>query len=179
MPSIDPFEYTHTILKKIKPQSASGYDKLPPKLVKVSAVSLAPPLTTCINKSFDQNVFPNQQKKANLCAIYKSKDNLNWKNYRPVSILPAISKVYEMEIESPNSDFFHDIFFPVLSAFWKMYNCQSALMHLVDRCENVGAIMMDLSKAFDCLSHELLIAKHSAYGFSNNSCNFIHNYLSN
>ncbi len=59
-------------------------------------------------------------------------------------------------------------------------------MHLVgswkralDRGENVGAIMLDLSKAFDCLSHELLIAKLSAYGFINNACNFILNYMSN
>ncbi len=93
---MDPFEYTHTIeeknlkhIEKMKPKSA-GSDNLPPKWVKVSAVSLAPSLTTCINKSINQNVFPNQLKKANLCPIYKSKDNLNWKNYRPVSLLPAI-----------------------------------------------------------------------------------------
>ncbi len=90
-----------------------------------------------------------------------------------------------MEMESPNSDFFYDIFSPFHSAFWKMYNCQSALIYLLqswkralDRGENVGAIMMDLSKAFVCLSHELLIAKLSAYGFSNNACNFILNYFS-
>ncbi len=154
--------------------------------MKVSAASLAPPLTTCINKNINQNVFPNPLKKANLCPIYKSKNNLNWKNYRPVSVLPAISKVYEMEIESQNSDFFHDIFSPFLSAFRKMYNCQSAVMHLVDSWkraldmdENDGAIMMDLLKDFNYLSHELLIAKLSAYGFSNNACNFILNYLSN
>ncbi len=116
--------------------------------------------------------FPNQQRKANLCPIYKSKINLNWKNYIPVSVLPAISKVYEMEIESQNSDFFHDIFSTFHSAFWKKYNCQTILMHLVkswkralDIGESVGAIMMDLSKAFDCLSHELLIAKLSACDF--------------
>ncbi len=51
---------------------------------------------------------------------------------RPVSVLPAISKAHEMEIESENSNFFHDIFSPFLSAFRKMYNCQSALMHLVE-----------------------------------------------
>ncbi len=49
----------------------------------------------------------------------------------------------------------------------------------LDRSENVRAIMMDISKAVDCLSHELLIAKLNAYGFSNNACNFILNYLSN
>ncbi len=67
-----------------------------------------------------------------------------------------------------------------------MYNCQSALMHFVeswkralDRGVNVGAIMMDLSKAFDCLYHELLIAKLSVYSFSNNAYKFFLNYLSN
>ncbi len=82
--------------------------------------------------SIDQNVFPNQLKKANLYPIYKSKVNLNWKNYRAVSVLHAISKVYEMEIERQNSDFFHDIFSPFLSASRHMYNCQSALVYLVE-----------------------------------------------
>ncbi len=87
-----------------------------------------------------------------------------------------------MEIEIQNSDFLH-IFFLIHSAFQTMYNCQSTLMHLVeswkralDRGENVGAIMMDISKAVDYLSHEMLIAKRSSYGFSNNACDFILNY---
>ncbi len=108
-----------------------------------AAASLSPPLTTCINKSIDQNVFPNQMKKANLCPIYTSKDNLNWKNYRPISVLPAISKVYEMKIEIQNSDFFNDIFPPFLSAFWKMYSCQSALMHLVEESWKTEVKMLE------------------------------------
>ncbi len=89
-----------------------------------------------------------------------------------------------MEIECQNSDFFHDIFSSFLSTFRKMYNYQCALVHLVkswkralDRAENVQALMMDISKAFDCLYHELLIAKLSAYGFIINACNCILNYL--
>ncbi len=59
----------------------------------------------------------------------------------------------------------------VATQYWK---------RLLDRCENVETIMMkDISKAFACLSHELLIAKRCAFGFSNNACDFILNYMSN
>ena len=73
---------------------------------------------------------------------------------------------------------------PYLCGFRKGYNPQHALLRLInhlnkslDRKENIGLVMMDLSKAFDCIPHDLLIAKLSAYGFHKNSLKLIHSYL--
>ncbi len=91
-----------------------------------------------------------------------------------------------MEFGSQNSDFVAIFSPPLLLLSGRCTKCQSFLMHLVeswkralDRGENVGATMMDLSKAFYCLSRELLITKLSAHGFSNNACDFILILLSN
>ena len=66
--------------------------------------------------------------------------------------------------------------FPTYVVFWKGFNTQHELLRLMDTCKNsldkkgvVGALLMDLSKAFDCMDHELLIAKVSAYGFCNDA----------
>ena len=71
-----------------------------------------------------------------------------------------------------------------LCGFRKGYNTQHALLNLLEECKRVldkkgyaGAILMDLSKAFDCLDHELLLAKVDAYGFSKNALRFIYSYL--
>ena len=73
---------------------------------------------------------------------------------------------------------------PYLCGFRKGYNAQHALLRLknnlnksLDKKENVGLVMMDLSKAFDCISHDLLIAKLYAYGFDKNSIRLIYSYL--
>ena len=73
---------------------------------------------------------------------------------------------------------------PYLCGFRKGFNTQHVLLRLMDTCKNsldkkgvVGALLMDLSKAFDCIDHELLIAKLSAYGFCNDALLMIYSYL--
>ena len=82
--------------------------------------------------------------------------------------------------------FFNSILSISLSAFRKKYSCETVLIKLVedwkallDKRHIVGAMLLDLSKAFDCLPHSLMIAKLKAYGFNTNSCNLIHSYLIN
>ena len=74
---------------------------------------------------------------------------------------------------------------PLLCGFREGYGTQHALLRLIETCKKTldkggfaGALLMDLSKAFDCLNHKLLIAKLSAYGFSPNALRLIHSYLS-
>ena len=123
---------------------------------------------------------------ANVSPVYKKGDGLLKKNYRPVSILPTISKIFEQTLSSQLTDFFENIFSPFLSAFTKGYSCQSTLIKLVEDWKKalnnelvVGAVLMDLSKAFDCLPHDLLIEKLRAYGLDNDSANLMSDYLSN
>ena len=105
-------------------------------------------------------------------------------NYRPVSILPVFSKVFE---RSMFEYFFFDNFLSKEQCgFRKGYSTQQCLLALlekwkraVDSGQMFGALLTDLSKAFDCLDHELLIAKLNAYGFSLPALKLVHDYLSN
>ena len=82
-------------------------------------------------------------------------------------------------------DFYHDIFECLLTTFRKGYSCQSLYVEFiddikisVDQGDIVGTVFMDLSKAFDCLQHSLLIAKLNAYGVSMSACELLSSYLS-
>lgn len=133
----------------------------------------------------DTGIFPDQLKVARISPVYKKENPLEKKNYRPVSILPAISKVFERAISTQLDDMFSKIFHPHLSAFRKGYSCQSTLIALteewraaLDSGNYAAAILMDLSKAFDCVPTKLLVEKLRAYGMQESAVNLIENYMS-
>ena len=94
-------------------------------------------------------------------------------NYRPVSILPNISKIHEKIIYNQIYEYFHDKLFPNQCGFCKGYSSQYSLLVAtekfkgsIDKGNAFGALLTNLSKAFDCIDHTLLIAKLSAVGAS-------------
>ena len=102
-----------------------------------------------------------------------------------MSILPNLSKVYERCMYNQISVFFEQIFSKYQCGFRKGFSAQTCLVAMlekwkknVDNGASFGALLTDLSKAFDCLAHDLLIAKLHAYGFDMNALRFINNYLS-
>lgn len=172
-------------LKSINIRKATGFDNIPGKLLRIVHNELSGPLANLINNCMSQNVFPECMKCAELSPIFKKNDNLVKDNFRPVSILTTLSKIYELEMNDQMVDHFIYIFDHLLSAFRKGYSCQSILIKCIDDWkvaldENkiVGALFMDLSKAFDCLPHSLLISKLNAYGFDINACELVSSYLS-
>ena len=117
--------------------------------------------------------------------VQKSKKDIKG-NYRPVSILPNLSKIFEKCMFEQMSQFFENIFPRYQCGFRKGFSTQQCLLAIlekwkrpVDNSKMFGALLTDLSKAFDCLDHELLIAKLNAYGFSLTALKLVHNYLSN
>ena len=134
-----------------------------------------------MNKALKTGSFPDSLKCANVRPIYKKDDPFDKKNYRPVSILPPLSKVYERVIYEQTS-----YYFDLLCGFRKVHSTQPALFKLstllqnsLDRGGFVGSLLMDLSKACDCLPHHLLLAKLQAYGFSKESIRLFLSYLTN
>ncbi len=110
---------------------------------------------------------------------------LKKENYRPVSILTSLSKTFE-KIMGNQMETLMMVFSDELLAFRKGYNTQYVLMHLVEKWKNdldqsksCGTLLMDLSKAFDCILHDLLIAKLQAYGIDENALTFMSSYLRN
>ena len=77
---------------------ATGIDKIPAKVLKLSADIIAPSLTTIFNQSLHTGIFVNDWKLARVQPIYKSEDRSKCENYRPISILPVVSKIFEKEI---------------------------------------------------------------------------------
>ena len=103
-----------------------------------------------------------------------------------MSILPILSKLYEKTLNSHLTEYFNHHFDIFLSAFRAQYSCQSTLLRVIenwkqalDHNKYVAAILMDLSKAVDCLPHDLLLLKLKTYGLSENARKLMASYLTN
>ena len=180
-------------VKKLNINKASTFKNIPPKILKANADICCTPLLTLINDCLDKSEFPTELKMADVTAIFKKpandapsdkKDRTNIQNYRPVSILPVISKIFERVMQTQINEYVNAYLSPVLCGFRTGFSAQHALISLLEKWRSTldkkgftGAILMDLSKAFDCINHELLIAKLIAYGFSKQSANLIRSYL--
>ena len=163
---------------------ASGPDNIPSKVLKYAMEVIKSPLALLFNNCVDECHFPSDLKYADVTPLFKKGNNTNKENYRPISILPSISKIYERQIFKQISNFVSTILSPYLCGFRKGFNTQHALLRLksnlnksLDKKEKVGLFLMDLSKAFDCISHDLLIAKLNAYGFEKSALKLIYSYL--
>ena len=175
----------HKLISKLNVKKATRADNISAKILKSCALSISGPISNLINTTFEKNHFPVGIKMAQVIPLYKKKDPLNKENYRPVSILPTISKIFERSMHNQLSSFMDNHFNPFLAAFRKGFGCQSTLLRLLedwrkalDNHESAAAILMDLSKAFDCLPHGLLIAKLRAYGLSKGAVGLLESYLS-
>ena len=180
-------EEINTILKSLNSRKAPGIDKIPTKLVNLASDFLAEPLPIAINNSISTSTFPNNAKIASVVPIdKKTDDKYVISNFRPVSILNCFSKVYENVIKNELLKSMNVHLSPFLSAYRKNYNTQQVLLRLLeewrehlDNNKTVGRILMDLSKAFDCVPHDLLLAKLANYGIDDNLILYIHSYLLN
>ena len=129
-----------------------------------------------INKSIETGCFPDRLKEANITPIFKKDDALDKSNYRPVSILSLISKVYEILIYNQLSEYTESLLGHILCGFRKGHSTQHALFKLfqswqkeLDNGGFVSTILIDLSKAYDSIPHQLLIAKLKFYGIEKGS----------
>ena len=172
------------IIKNLSSKKAAGYDEIPIIFLKNIARNITKPITKIVNMCIQKNTFPVNMKRANITPLFKKKDKLNKDNYRSINLLPAISKILEKVIFSQIHEHMKSSYHEYLSGFRKGYGCHDILTRMtedwreaLDKGSTVGIIAIDLSKAFDCMPHGLLLAKLRAYGFSVNSCDFIKSYL--
>ena len=166
-----------TVLKKLvglKTNKSCGYDCMPAKLFKAGAMPLSVSLTPIINDCLIQCTFPQACKYAEVSPLFKKKkDSLSKVNYRPVSILTALSKIFEGIVCDQVMSHVENLLCTCLSAYRRKYSCNNVLLKFVEDWKQllnenkiIGCVAMDLSKAFDSIPHCLMIAKLSAYGFS-------------
>ena len=173
------------IIQSIEVNKATPKEGIPPKVIANNCDILAPILCNDINSGIDDNKFPDTLKYADINPSYKQDDRHNKGNYRPVSLLPVISKVYEKVLYGQINEYFEPILSPIQCGFRKGHGVQNCLLVLLDKWrraldnkQSAGLLTTDLSKAFDCIRHDLLIAKLHAYGVSIKSLRYIYDYLS-
>ena len=175
------------ILKVIEDlDSSKSYQKgnIPPKILKDNKDICAMVLTTDISRCVKNGSFPDNLKNADITPIFKKEDRLLKANYRPVSILPTFSKIYEKIFYLQIYEYFNSIFSKYLCGFRKGHSTQHCLLFMLENLKKsldngfkTGILLTDLSKAFDSVSHDLLLAKLNAYGFCNKSLKLINDYL--
>lgn len=175
------------IMMKINVKAGSGHDKIPPKVIKSCAHLLHKPIKNIINATINNSEFVNAAKIATVTPLYKSpKDGSRQSkiDYRPVSVLCIFSKIIERYYHNAMEEHTNKCLSKVLSAFRKGHSCENVLTRLteewrkhLDEDKIVGAVIIDLSKAFDCLPHDLLIAKLAAYNFDIKTLRLLYSYL--
>lgn len=154
--------------------------------LKAHKQSLIAPITSIINKSINKCVFPNSWKSAVITPILKSGDPTIISHYRPISILPAISKISEKWVAGQiikhlnNSPYTLN---PMQFGFTKYQSTETALCFLLENMKSkidavgVIAVFLDLRKAFDTVNHQILMTKLSYFNLSLSMMKWIESYM--
>ena len=173
-------------INRLNDKKACQIHSIPSKVIKSNSDIFSYFLFNNFNRSITSSSFPDKLKLADISPIHKKDDKSEKKNYRPVSILPTVSKIFEKIMYYQIYEYFENKFSKYQCGFRKHFSAQHCIILMLERWKNCldkkgvcGALLTDLSKAFDCLSHELLIAKLNAYGFDYNSLKLIYSYLEN
>ena len=175
------------VLDKIDPNKAKGLDDISAKFVKDSAKVICNPICYIVNLSFELNTFPDEFKQAKVIPLYKKGDKNYEGNYRPVSILPVLSKVFERVAHNQIDKYLcnNNVLYNNQSGFRSSYSTDTALTYLSDTIRHnmdkgnlTGLILLDLQKAFDTVNHLILTNKLKHIGFKDNAIKWVESYLS-
>jgi len=173
-------------IKGLKTGKATLFKHIPSKVLKNNADILYKKMTSLINTNLENDVVPDTIKLADVNPAHKKGERINPENYRPISVLSSTSKVFERVLHDQINSKMNGILSSKLCGYRKGFGSQHALISMIEKWRKsldnkgfAGGVLMDLSKAFDCMNHELLLAKLYAYGFSKKSIKIINNYLKN
>ena len=167
------------IIKSIKRSKATGIDDLPPGLVTDAAYVLSVPLSHIINLSLDTGQFPQEWKAAKIIPLHKSGSKTNFDNYRRISVLPIVSKVIEKIVHRQLMNFLDENKLLSTRQFGFRANMSTELAAtlLLDDIRRNVAVFVDLSKAFDTISHSKLLTKLPSYGIDGKELTWFEDYL--
>lgn len=174
-------------LKAVDSHKATGSDMVPGLVLKECARTLGPPLTRIINSSLQSGKFPTPFKVSHISPLFKSGDPASARNYRPVSLLPIISRIVEAVVKKQLTAYLidNDLFPETQFAYRKQHSTEDALTLAVSRWQAAradrkfsGVVFVDMSKAFDRVQHERLIAELFSLGISGKALLWFCSYLS-
>ena len=181
-------DYIKKMIASLKSKSSFGHDGVSGILLKHLSPEIYKVLTCIINQSLMTGIFPSSLKIAKISPIYKKEDPHLTDNYRPISLLPVISKVFEKVAFNQVYDYFNEnnLLYKSQYGFRKKHSTELAglefndkIVNYLDKGQLPLAIFLDLSKAFDTIDHDILIRKLHFYGMAGNSLNWFKSYLTN
>ncbi len=173
------------IIKSLQNKNSSGEDLLSNRMLKMEPYIFARLIKPLINESIEKGIFPNKLKVANVIPIFKKGDKTNLNNYRPISLLPVLSKVFEKVINLQltkiiDAGYIDDNQF----GFRKNHSTEDAILKFVDRIEkdlamkkHVATVYIDVSKAFDSCDHSIIVTKLKRTGLNDMGLNLMKSYL--
>ena len=174
------------LLSKLDPSKASGPDEIKPRLLKELAHEISPILCLIFQKSLDTGEVPTDWRTAHVSPIYKKGSKYIPENYRPISLTCICCKILEHVVVSSivtHADT-HNILYPLQHGFRRSRSCETQLLEFVDdvsknieKSTQTDILIMDFSKAFDKVSHNLLIHKLNYYGIQGKTNRWINSFL--
>ena len=173
------------IIKTLKNKNSSGKDCLSNRMLKMEMYTFAKILKPLINESIETGIFPSTLKEANVIPVFKKGDKSNMNNYRPISLLPVLSKVYEKVLNIQITKIIDEGYIDDNQyGFRKEHSTEDAVLKFVDKIEkdlalgkNVATVYVDVSKAFDSVDHKILLTKLARTGMDTNGIKLMESYL--
>ena len=174
------------IIDSLKSKNSSGYDEIPTRIIKISKPCIISPLINICNKMLAQGNYPERLKFSLIKPVYKSGDKSSPSNYRPISPVPAFSKIFEKVIYKRLSDHLNNnaILDKHQFGFQSEVSTENAshmllneILEAMNSKQMVGGLFCDLHKAFDCINHDVLLEKLKFYGVSGKFYNLVKSYL--
>ena len=176
-------------LRNLKISKSTGIDNIPAIALKLSAEVIGPSLTWIYNLSIKTGIYVDEWKKAWVMPIFKSDDRQRCENYRPISILPIVSKILERSVFNQIYKFLNDnsLLSKHQSGFRPKHSTLTTLIHMCDTLyENMdngqlsGVVFLDIRKAFDSIDHTILLQKmNDQFGIKNVELDWFKSYLTN
>ena len=180
--------FTKAFKGSVKPGKAGGHDNISPRDLNLCSDSVVQGLHKVFKRSIESGKFPTSWKRAKVSCIHKKGSKKDCSNYRPISLLTTTSKVVERAIYLQLKDHLNifDLHSPNQWGFRENHSTEDLLLHMTEKWHKalddgkcVAVLFVDLKKAFDTISHDVLHKKLAAHGLSGNALLYIQDYLAN